>query len=83
MSDTVLRDLKYGVLTLTLNRPEKKNAFNTEQWKACAAELDAAREDDDGLPFPVIRWIVLNTCAQVRCQPKVSFVGYQEPGRPQ
>ncbi len=47
MSDTVLRDLKDGVLTLTLNRPEKKNAFNTEQWKACAAELDAAREDDD------------------------------------
>ncbi len=39
MSDTVLRDLKDGVLTLNLNRPEKKNAFNTEQWKACAAEL--------------------------------------------
>ncbi len=47
MSDTVLRDLKDGVLTLTLNRPAKKNAFNTEQWKACAAELDAARADDD------------------------------------
>lgn len=32
---------------MTLNRPDKKNAFNTEQWKALAAELDAAREDDD------------------------------------
>ncbi len=78
MSDTVLRDLKDGVLTVTLNRPARKNAFSTEQWKACAAALDAAREDDDGLPFPVIRLIVLNTCAQVRHQPKVSFVGYQE-----
>ena len=47
MSDTVLKELKDGVLLLTLNRPEKKNAFSTEQWKALAAELDAAREDDD------------------------------------
>lgn len=47
MSDTVLKELKDGVLLLTLNRPDKKNAFNAEQWKALAAELDAAREDDD------------------------------------
>ncbi len=47
MSDTVLKELKDGVLLLTLNRPDKKNAFNIEQWKALAAELDAAKEDDD------------------------------------
>ncbi|MCX5849419.1 MAG: enoyl-CoA hydratase-related protein [Deltaproteobacteria bacterium] len=47
MSDTIIKELKDGVLLLTLNRPEKKNAFNTEQWKALAAELDAARENDD------------------------------------
>lgn len=47
MSDTVLKESKDGVLLLTLNRPEKKNAFNAEQWKALSAELDAAREDDD------------------------------------
>lgn len=47
MSNTVLKELKEGILLLTLNRPEKKNAFNGEQWKALAAELDAAREDDD------------------------------------
>jgi len=47
MSNTVLKELKDGVLLLTLNRPETKNAFNTEQWKALAAELDAARENDD------------------------------------
>lgn len=47
MSDTVTKELKDGVLLLTLNRPEKKNAFNTEQWKAFAAALDGARENDD------------------------------------
>jgi enoyl-CoA hydratase/carnithine racemase len=47
MSDTVLKELKDGVLLLTLNRPDKKNSFNSEQWTACAAELDAARVDDD------------------------------------
>jgi enoyl-CoA hydratase/carnithine racemase len=47
MSNTVLKELKDGILLLTLNRPEKKNAFNTQQWKALATELDAARENDD------------------------------------
>lgn len=47
MSNTVLKELKDGVLLLTLNRPEQKNAFNTEQWKALAAQLTAARENDD------------------------------------
>ena len=47
MSNTVLAELKDGILLLTLNRPEKKNSFNVEQWTAFAAELDAARKDDD------------------------------------
>ena len=47
MSNTVLKEFNDGVLLLKLNRPEKKNAFSTEQWKAFAAELDRAREDDD------------------------------------
>ena len=47
MSNTVLKELKDGILLLTLNRPEKKNAFNAQQWKALAAQLDAARENDD------------------------------------
>ncbi|MBI9074301.1 MAG: enoyl-CoA hydratase/isomerase family protein [Desulfatibacillum sp.] len=47
MSDTVLQELNEGVLVLTLNRPPKKNAFNTEQWLACAEALDKARENDD------------------------------------
>ena len=47
MSNTVLAELKDGVLLLTLNRPDKKNSFNTEQWTALAAQLDAARANDD------------------------------------
>jgi enoyl-CoA hydratase/carnithine racemase len=47
MSNTVLKELKDGILLLTLNRPEKKNSFNVELWTAFAAELDAARVNDD------------------------------------
>ena len=47
MESTVLKSLKDGVLLLTLNRPDKKNAFNSEQWESTAAELDAARVNDD------------------------------------
>ncbi|SHI77808.1 Enoyl-CoA hydratase/carnithine racemase [Desulfatibacillum alkenivorans DSM 16219] len=47
MSDTVLQDFNDGVLTLTLNRPAKKNAFNTEQWLALADAFDQARENED------------------------------------
>ncbi len=38
MSNTILKELDDGVLKLTLNRPERKNAFNIEQWAAFAAE---------------------------------------------
>lgn len=46
MAEAVLRELdEEGVLLVTLNRPEKKNAFNDPQWDGLAAALDAARED--------------------------------------
>ncbi len=45
MSHTVLSELNDGVLTLTLNRPEKKNAFNREQWTALTNALLQANED--------------------------------------
>ena len=47
MSNTVLKELKDGVLLLTLNRPASKNSFNMEQWEAFAAELNEARQNDD------------------------------------
>jgi len=46
MSDTVLIDHNQGVRHLTLNRPAKKNAFNTEQWKAFTVALADAQQDD-------------------------------------
>lgn len=46
MSDSVLQSLSEGLLTLTLNRPTKKNAFNNEQWVAFRDALLAATDDD-------------------------------------
>ncbi len=43
----VLQELKDGVLLLTLNRPQKKNAFNDPQWDGLRDALNGAREDDD------------------------------------
>lgn len=46
MSGTVLKQLdEHGVLTLTLNRPDRKNAFNREQWQAFSDAIAEAGED--------------------------------------
>lgn len=47
MQDTqdILTDCTDGVMTLTINRVEKKNSFTTTMYSACADALDAARED--------------------------------------
>lgn len=46
MSETVLRQLDdNGVLLLTLNRPQKKNAFNIEQWAAFRDAIAEAQND--------------------------------------
>jgi len=42
----VTRELDDGVLLLTLNRPDKKNAFNDPQWDALRDALREAREDE-------------------------------------
>ena len=43
---TVRTDLDdHGVLVITLDRPERKNAFDGEQWDDSAAALDDARAD--------------------------------------
>jgi enoyl-CoA hydratase/carnithine racemase len=44
--EPVLRQLDDGVLLLTLNRPEKKNAFHDPQWDGLRDALNGAREDD-------------------------------------
>ncbi|CAA0093739.1 2,3-dehydroadipyl-CoA hydratase [Zhongshania aliphaticivorans] len=46
MSDTVIQQLDSdGVLLITLNRPNKKNAFNIEQWLAFRDALLAAEDN--------------------------------------
>ncbi|WP_149140080.1 2-(1,2-epoxy-1,2-dihydrophenyl)acetyl-CoA isomerase PaaG [Gemmobacter caeruleus] len=44
-SDTVLTALADGVLTLTLNRPDKLNSFNEEMHLALRAGFERARDD--------------------------------------
>lgn len=46
-SETVLAALDDGVLTVTLNRPEKLNAFNEDMQRAFRAQLERAHEDDE------------------------------------
>ncbi len=46
MSHTVLIEDDGGVRHLTLNRPDKKNAFSNEQWSAFTDAMLAAQEDD-------------------------------------
>jgi enoyl-CoA hydratase/carnithine racemase len=47
MSDTILVHTKDWVRTLTMNRPEARNAFNSAQWEALRDALaDASRDDD-------------------------------------
>jgi len=43
MGDRLLRELRDGVLLLTWNRPERKNAFDDDAWRAFHEALDEAR----------------------------------------
>lgn len=44
---TILTDLTDGVLTITLNRVDKKNAFNNDLYDDLRDEFDNARENDE------------------------------------
>ena len=47
MTDHVLSETSNGVLTLTLNRPEKKNALTRAMYQALADGIDGADHDKD------------------------------------
>lgn len=47
MSEHILSETSGGVLTLTLNRPEKKNALTRAMYQALADGIDGAGEDPD------------------------------------
>ena len=46
MTEHLLRHIEDGVMTLTFNRPEKKNAITDEMYGALADGLDSAARDD-------------------------------------
>jgi enoyl-CoA hydratase len=47
MADELLYDVREGVATLTLNRPEQRNALNGELLSALVDGVKRARDDDD------------------------------------
>jgi enoyl-CoA hydratase/carnithine racemase len=47
MTDHVRSDISNGVLTLTLNRPEKKNALTRDMYQALADGIDAAGQNPE------------------------------------
>ena len=47
MSEHVLSETAGGVLTLTLNRPEKKNALTRAMYQALGEAIDGAADDPD------------------------------------
>lgn len=57
----LLQHAEDGVLTLTLNRPEKKNALNGAMYAALAAALDTAAADE------ALRVVLVQGQAQVFC----------------
>ncbi|MFP1645994.1 enoyl-CoA hydratase/isomerase family protein [Pontitalea aquivivens] len=61
MSDTVLRADNDGVRLLTMNRPEKLNALNTELTRTLLSEIKAADAD------PAVRVIVLTGAGRGFC----------------
>ena len=44
--ETLLYDVADGICTITLNRPEKLNAFNTQMMQEMMAAFDATDADD-------------------------------------
>ena len=46
MRETILEETEGGVRTLTFNRPQARNAFNSQQWREFADALADAKADD-------------------------------------
>jgi enoyl-CoA hydratase/carnithine racemase len=58
MTDHVLSKVEDGVLTLTFNRPDKKNAITDAMYKVLADGLDQAEAD------PAIRCVLFNSSSE-------------------
>lgn len=75
-SEILLSDLQDGILTLSLNRPERRNALNEELIVSLTAALEAASQD------PAVRVIVLTGtgdkafCSGADLNPKAGTFGF-------
>jgi len=63
MTDAVLRDLKDGLLTLTLNRPEKLNALNADAFRALSEGADFALANPKEVGCVLLRGAGRSFCA--------------------
>lgn len=60
-SETLLASVTDGVMTLTLNRPDKLNAFNEEMHRALRAAMESARDE------PTVRAVLLTGAGRAFC----------------
>jgi len=76
MSSSVLFEVKHGVASLTLNRPDKLNAFNREMALALQKRLDDCASD------PAIRCVYLTGSGKAFCagQDLSEVTGQNMPG---
>ena len=63
MSDALLREMRDGLLTLTLNRPDKLNALSFECFKGLAAAVDYAAANGDKVGCVLLRGAGRSFCA--------------------
>lgn len=47
MTDAILQELEHGLLTITINIPERRNALNTDTALELLAAVERARDDQD------------------------------------
>ncbi|MGH6965203.1 MAG: enoyl-CoA hydratase-related protein, partial [Phenylobacterium sp.] len=59
--ETLLYSVEDGVATITLNRPEKLNAFNTQMMKDMIAAFDATDADD------AVRCVIVTGAGRAFC----------------
>lgn len=76
MPDTLLLDRHEGVLTVTFNRPDRRNAFNIAMLRELDEALKSAERDD------AIRALVLTGAGQAFCSGQ-DLGEFDRPGAPE